>query len=339
MTLRLRRGPAGFTLVELLVVIAIIGILVALLLPAVQAAREAARRTDCTNRMKQLGIALLNYELTNKRLPKGSQGRDTSSATLAYTGNSPTRIAFALSLFPFLEEGAQFDQYDFTRNFMSAISDPDSPFTKPQPAFTCPSDEPQRTLLCDGGNAKDFKGNYGVNWGPGTYVCQLPGGACNSPDAFAAYGIEIRTRPWDFQFAPFHVDYGAKLAQVTDGTSKTFAMMEMVQIPESEGVCDRRGRIWNDDFGCYQINTRWTPNGKGEKDQSACATTLEAFPCVNVGDTGGSPTNATLRSRSRHPGGVNAMRLDGSVSLVNDDIDIDTWQALSTMNLGEVVSD
>lgn len=332
----LRRPQCAFTLVELLVVIAIIGILVALLLPAVQAAREAARRNDCVNRMKQLGLALHNYEGTNKRLPKGSQGRDTTTTNLAYT-NQDGRTAFAVHLFPFLEEGVLFDQYDFTRSYHDKVSDPNSPFTKSLPSFTCPSDEPQQSTRCDGGRALDFKGNYGVNWGPGTYVCQLPDAGCNTPAAFEDYGIDIRRTPWKFRFAPFHIDYGAKFSQITDGLSKTLAMLEMIQVPETEGTCERRGRIWNDDYGTYQINTRYLPNGTPEPDNSACGNT-EEFPCVNLGESG-QPTNASLRSRSRHPGGVNALRLDGSVSFVSDTVELSVWQALSTMNFEETFDD
>src|SRR5829696_5406220 len=123
------RPWSGFTLVELLVVIAIIGVLVALLLPAIQAAREAARRTQCINRMRQLGIALQNYHDTNKRFPIGSQGHNLASATLAH-GGGPVRTAFAVFLFPFIEEGALFQQYDFTKSVLPQAKT--VPFAVPQ---------------------------------------------------------------------------------------------------------------------------------------------------------------------------------------------------------------
>ena len=335
-----RRPKCAFTLVELLVVIAIIGILVALLLPAVQAAREAARRNDCVNRMKQLGLALHNHEGTYKRLPIGSRGRDVKTSNLGYT-TQETRTAFAVHLLPFLEEGVLFDQYDFTRSYRDKVTDPDSPFTRPHQAFNCPSDTPQQTIGCDNGQARDFKGNYGVNWGPGSYICQLPGGdqTCRGPVGKDEYGIkpEHRNTPWIYHFAPFHIDYGAKFNHVTDGLSKTFAMLEMIQIPE-EGGCDRRGRIWNDDFGCYQINTQFLPNDKNAQDRSACSNT--EFPCNPAPDTNSTaPFNVNLVSRSRHPSGVNSLRLDGSVSFISDNVDIDVWQALSTMNLEEIIED
>ncbi len=318
----------AFTLVELLVVIAIIGILVALLLPAVQSAREAARRTQCQNNMKQLGLALLNYETVHGQFPDGSVGRNPDSPNCDYggfpPGKAPNRVAFFIRLFPYLEEGSVYAGYDFDVFFLQYTQDANSITSVPQPTLTCPSDEPQVCYQCDGGRGQDVKGNYGLNWGPGSFGCQNNAGDCSAV-----------ARPWcRFHFAPFHLEYGAKLAQITDGTSKTLAMLEMLQAPAPLGVTlDRRGRIWNDDSGCYQVMTLNTPNSSAP-DVGACnpANAAVAMPCLNV-STG---RDHHLAARSRHPGGVHASLCDGSARFVSDSVDLITWRGMSTINGSEV---
>jgi prepilin-type processing-associated H-X9-DG protein len=131
--------------------------------------------------------------------------------------------------------------------------------------------------------------------------------------------------------APFHVQYGANLKQITDGTSKTLAMLEMVQIPQIS-ACDRRGRIWNDDFGCYQITARYTPNS-GSNDASNCQDRPD-YHCTDSSDA----KEARLMSRSRHPGGVNVVMCDASVHFISDSVNLLAWQASSTMAGGETES-
>ncbi len=334
---RLGATRRGFTLVELLVVIAIIGILVALLLPAVQAAREAARRTTCINKMKQLGIALHNFNDTNKKFPDGSQGRDTSDGGLGYTygPNAPTRVAFFIFLYPFLEDSNTDLKYDKDVWFIDNINT--GPFREilraPQENLICPSDEPTKCDWCDGGNAEEYKGNYGVNWGPQTMACQaLP------PTHPQAGGVNRCTGSardqWKIKGAPFHFSFGARIAQIIDGTSNTLAMMEMVATPEINNACDRRARIWNDDFSCYQITCHTTPNTT-VADASACPGASPEYPCVSSsGITGGR-----MQSRSQHPTGVVALMCDASVHFVSNDIDLNVWQSASTMQGGEVLGD
>src|SRR4051812_16337754 len=140
----------GFTLIELLVVIAIIGVLIALLLPAVQAAREAARRMQCTNNLKQVGLALHNYHDVWGRFPMGSVQVDSP--------NGSYRRPFLSSLLPFLEQRNLFDSYNYDLSFQ--VDQNETTRTSIVAVFACPSDS-QQTFVNNDGGVSDVKGNYG----------------------------------------------------------------------------------------------------------------------------------------------------------------------------------
>ncbi|MCA9162317.1 MAG: DUF1559 domain-containing protein, partial [Planctomycetales bacterium] len=136
-----RKRQHAFTLVELLVVIAIIGVLVAMLLPAVQAAREAARRSSCSNNMKQLGLALHNYHDTYKALPAGAWMFNAAGAgsTSCTTGNG-RRAPWTVSILPFIEQNNIYDKVDFTKSWDNGVHS--ALRTTHIEAFKCPSDVP-----------------------------------------------------------------------------------------------------------------------------------------------------------------------------------------------------
>jgi prepilin-type processing-associated H-X9-DG protein len=203
-----------------------------------------------------------------------------------------------------------------------------SPFGVSQPCYTCPSDEPQQSTLCDSGNSVDFKGNYGVNWGPWTYDCQYVDSTTQTRAAQCTSDSRVAAR---LHNAPFHLQFGAKLSQITDGTSKTMAMIEMIQIAQLT-ACDRRGRIWNDDFGCYEVTARYTPNS-ASSDSSNCQDRSD-YHCVDSTNA----QEARVMSRSRHTGGVNVVMCDASVHFVSNSVDLLAWQASSTMASGETDS-
>lgn len=333
------RSRFAFTLVELLVVIAIIGVLIALLLPAVQAAREAARRSQCTNNLRQLGIALQNYHSGNRRFPPGNLGHrnpdDVTKPRPVSTPGQPGFIPFTphmVFMLPYLEESARFNLYDRDIDWNKQPIEVLEQLRSALPTYQCPSDEGQVMFETAGGgdgtNSQafdDHKGNYGVNWGQWEYLDQFD-------QSVLGAAANVNTLE-DNRRAPFAVGWGARIGQIIDGTSNTFAMMEMIQSPSEPGAVDRRARVWNHVPGCYQITTRNQPNSQ-EFDVTACVDLKElGLPCRN------SSTENLMRltSRSRHPGGVHVTMCDASTHFVGDDVDELVYKGLSSIDGGEVV--
>ncbi|MEW4564805.1 DUF1559 domain-containing protein [Bremerella sp. JC770] len=294
---------AGFTLVELLVVIAIIGVLIALLLPAVQQAREAARRMSCSNNLKQLGLALHNYHDTHGKFPPG-----------VFQGTSPSpsgkRTPFCIHLYPFIEQGPAYDLYDHSVNWHEGGATQKQVRTTPVPGWQCPSDRDAvipDTSAYWGDAGASIKGNYGLNWGSNTFSDQ------GEP-------------------SPFNLHFGAQFRDITDGTTNTLAMMEMLK-PASTAK-EFRAWIWNDEPNAYMLMTRVNPNSSvSDQNSEYCVDEPGRLPCVVVSDDGDS----SVTSRSMHPGGVQVLLCDGSVRFVSETISLPTWQALSSMGGGEVL--
>jgi prepilin-type N-terminal cleavage/methylation domain-containing protein/prepilin-type processing-associated H-X9-DG protein len=320
----------GFTLVELLVVIAIIGILVALLLPAIQAAREAARRTQCVNNLKQIGVAFQNYHDTNKQLPIG-----------AYSCCWGT---WQMSILTFIEEQALGDLYQFLPKNSPAFDDryrydndqANAPGLNPPmrnfevtskriATLTCPSDDPQiASALSNAREGLTFH-NYVANFGNtnhvGTTIPPLPGTKyLGSP----FIGQDDGSLGPDFRkFSTFR--------KITDGLSKTLMISETVQ---GQGG-DLRGMTW---WGwAAGFETFASPNGSDpdrmQRPQDCKKDVAPNPPCSLA-----AGANFYNSARSRHPGGVNAVMCDGSVQYVVDDVDLATWRAAGTTKGEEVYS-
>jgi len=306
---------AAFTLIELLVVIAIIGMLVALLLPAVQQAREAARRTACASNLKQLALGVLNHESAKGAFPVGVwQGMGPTSYKWPGT-NTLRRTPFCLLLYPYIEMSTAADLFDGGIVSGGWPSDADSiaARTTPCPQWQCPSDR-QAVFPADfyGDLGKSIKGNYGLNWGRGTF---------NQNSATAS------TR------SPFRHAYGAKLKDITDGTSKTLMMMEMLK-PETN-VQEFRAWIWNDEPSAYMLMTRVQPNSTaGDRINNFCVNESGRLPCTTVGNG-----DVSVASRSMHPSGVQVSLCDGSIRFVTNVITLSTWQSLSGIADGEQLGD
>jgi prepilin-type N-terminal cleavage/methylation domain-containing protein/prepilin-type processing-associated H-X9-DG protein len=319
MTMRRR----GFTLIELLVVIAIIAVLIALLLPAVQAARAAARRAQCVNNLKQLGLAMHNYHNTIGTFPIGLMGfRSVTGYTLGTAANN--RRTWAWMILPYIEQGAAFGSLNFSLPFNNHAQDTVIKFIPS--TFLCPAD-PNMGFI-DVGSYPVRKVNYMVNWGNTHYFQGIPTTPPNNPFA----GPLIANESVPFLGAPFAMDNTFGIQTITDGTSNTLLMSEVkVGLPNGSSQ-DHRGDVFNDDYNGCMFNGYTPPNSTfTDYVSGGCQYPyLTNPPCV-------SKTPTFNAARSYHTGGVNALMGDGSVKFVKDSINVQTWRALSTSQGGEVI--
>ena len=295
----------GFTLVELLVVIAIIGILVALLLPAVQQAREAARRTHCLNNTKQWGLSMHLYHDANRKLPVGSR-------------NNP-RQTWVMYLWPFIEESALHAANNTDEHFYL----PPGTIARTMDGLTgqfvsiyyCPSDAIGQDQTR--GTYQRRRGNYVVNWGNSKY------GQRREPEAKAPFS-HIQGR----RSAP----RVTSIRKIKDGTSKTLLMSEVLKAWSLDDN-DWRGDIHNDD-GEFRFHTLLTPN-------TSAPDVIQNGWFQHTGDplmpaVAGSSAAQVTAARSRHAGGVNAVFCDGSMRFMNNEVALVVWQALGSMDGNEV---
>jgi prepilin-type N-terminal cleavage/methylation domain-containing protein/prepilin-type processing-associated H-X9-DG protein len=329
---------AAFTLIELLVVIAIIGILIALLLPAVQAAREAARRTQCTNHMKQVGVALHNHENNKKRFPCGMQGHlpKATREWSAYTAQT--------RLLPYLEEMAIYDGIDFTNRWLNPINQKAAKTAVP--VYTCPSDDSLGQVYTSQGLEPDTL----FEWSRSNFVV-CAGSSQLAPQNFEllmSRPPELRNAPW-LEPVPslrkfrsdgaFVLEVGRQLAEFKDGLSNTVLGSEV--LTGMDGKNDIRG-IWFSGFeGGAIYEHRFTPNSSNPDFMvwgSHCdpQPPLPDMPCK----AGARYSFASYFSaRSRHPGGVNALFGDGRVEFITDDVDLVVWQAIATVAGREITGE
>lgn len=325
-----RVSDRGFTLVELLVVIAIIGILVAMLLPAIQQVREASRRISCANNMRQLGLAMHNYHAANDHLPSGSVAKEYQD--FPATPWTFYRWSTLALLTPFVEQSNAYNVLELDKPLYS-ITFSVTPENVPGarilvPLFLCPSDIGERVRNSFGPT------NYATCTGTG-----IGGGT-----------------PFETDGA-FFVNSSTRVTDIRDGSSNTVVLSESIlgesgpeaRDPETAyrftfstpittanrdaavtwNYTDPRGFSWaNGEYRTTLYNHESTPNS-------------EEADVLGVKLFGGPDTIYTpfgwRAARSRHPGGVNVLRGDGSVGFVDESIELTVWQAMATIRGGEVV--
>ncbi len=296
-----QQGTKGFTLVELLVVIAIIGILIALLLPAVQSAREAARRMQCSNNLKQLALGLHLYHDAHGSLPPGGL-YDTS------------QLSFHVLLLPYIEQGNLFDQFDLTWNYSTTAVKQLA--LNGIPAFLCPSQPDERSAYYSAFNSTADRidgqdvytthyygviGPVGVNASSSTDYAYEDVGNCGG---YAETGVILKDR-------------GASWAEVRDGLSNTFLLGEL----SWDGADVYRS--WA--RGCGAGSCRWcasTKNVRHSIHTVAYSVYLDEFNNVSFG--------------SNHPGGTHFARCDGSITFVAESVDMGVYWATASRNGGEI---
>ncbi|HWE36491.1 MAG TPA: tetratricopeptide repeat protein [Isosphaeraceae bacterium] len=338
------RGPPmngsrrGFTLIELLVVIAIIGILIALLLPAVQAAREAARRLRCSNNMKQIGLAIHHYNAAYDVLPPVG-GVDYRGNSIG-SGLVPQTASVHLRLLNYLEQTAVYNAYNFELGDVvagNAVAANTTVMATAIPGYLCPSDaNPGNDGTIVGFDLRVTCINYAINGG---------GNRQNN-------GGRVDGMAWWLGGNP---SFGARvhLASITDGTGNTAAFSEWVKgrsgvdapgtnLVYAIGGYTNGGR--RNDFDMCAAATAplwdykgeyWTLQDTGRGGPYYHVMTPNRPGCA-VG-VGFGNVDSFIGPASFHPGGVNLLLMDGSVRFVKDSVTLDVWNALGTRARGEVV--
>ena len=353
------RTQRGFTLIELLVVIAIIGVLIALLLPAVQSAREAARRAQCTNNLKQIGIALHNYESTTQSLPIGDLRNATTGYGQAMSPGSPCGqniwVSWMTFILPYVEQGSQSAAYNF--DVAATWFKNRTARTSAVSSFICPSDSLADDVM--DGWFTTYQTSYAGMAGLTDSSLYTWSGTTNADRCNA-----IQTE------GPFGRNYSYKFSHIRDGLSNTILIGETSRfINEPAGSHFNFGasggawggpvwggtRAWDGDvritglaYAVPRINagpviqtTAQPPYSGGvayacmrsggpiASRATSWANTPAPYGCTEMGQWG---------FRSQHPGGANFLFGDGSVRFLKETINMPTYRALSTRKGGEVTS-
>jgi prepilin-type N-terminal cleavage/methylation domain-containing protein/prepilin-type processing-associated H-X9-DG protein len=357
------RVSRGFTLVELLVVIAIIGVLVGLLLPAVQAAREAARRMQCQNNLKQFGLAAHNFESSMKYFPPAMHTKMftlTNGSPIARTSEASLQVA----LLPYFEQAAAFNSFNLDFHVDSDLyigigttTPPPSPLpTTPNligrqaevPSFVCPSEASNLRLPNNSGRLNYHGSMGGANLLGGTTID----------------GMFAKPRPTTTMMK------GPTFGEISDGTSNTAMFAEVIRSNTLTGTSNttffRRttayttlpnltdGRTVSDCMAAgsnalnetglkyYHFlvhNTTYSHTLPPNWNRRQSVAAQQRYNCGNTLSISVAPgPQQHMAASSYHTGGVNIGRADGSVSLVSDNVDFVTWQALGSRSGGEVLS-
>ncbi|MCC6510276.1 MAG: DUF1559 domain-containing protein [Pirellulaceae bacterium] len=335
MSRNLALKPRGFTLVELLVVIAIIGILVGLLLPAVQAAREAARRMQCSNNLKQLGLAVLNYESTYKKLPSGRiNPACLNTTTITNASRTAQNIHGLVPLLPFMEQTPLYNQFNWTAPFgdytragvtlavpSAYVSGNARLAANSIPGFFCPSDGGPKKIITPAVNniyAPQLAADNSIEASKTSYDFITNAAGLNTYNYWKITSTDTRNL--------FGENSWTGMSSIVDGTTNTLAMGEHT-LDLINGVTS----------GWSYIG--WVSNGidpVGRFNTTFPATGLNVWK-YNVSALRIGARASWYNAASMHTGGVQFVYADGSVHFLSQSIDEPSLTYLSRMADGQVI--
>ncbi|BBO34654.1 DUF1559 domain-containing protein [Lacipirellula parvula] len=339
------RRVLGFTLVELLVVIAIIGVLVALLLPAVQAAREAARRTSCLNNLKNLSLGSMNHESSKKMLPPGRKFDRWDTYT------------WTQFVLPYIEQQAVYQGYwtipdpVYTTNIPGANGPIGDEVRLRQarhsqvPLFYCPSDITPAANEMDTPAFGFWRGSYRGCVGAGDMYGNKLGFIDGVVPEFGwkgAMGV-VPVPVSSAANSPVPLNPGVRLKEISDGTSRTVLFSEGI-VPLTTAWGGAIGETIYGNMGGALFSNYTTPNNSSEDVIAGDCPPIDAgyLPlCKTIapGSQSGKQAGATIYAAARgvHPGGVNTSMVDGSIKFVSDGIDQLAWRAVATISFDETL--